>query len=79
MKVLTRPPTNTVHDENLDYLRQMSSLYLGSFGGKDLVVQLIQPLTNEYWIIRYWIVTTLGDIKETQAIPYLILKRTIRR
>lgn len=71
ISVLIRPPTNTVHDENLDYLRQMSSLYLGQFGGKNVAIQLIQALKNEYWMIRYWAVITLGDIKETHAIPHL--------
>ena len=71
ISVLIRPPTNTVHDENLDYLRQMSSLYLGQFGGKNVAIQLVQALKDEYWMIRYWAVITLGDIKETHAIPHL--------
>lgn len=54
IRVLRRPPTNTKFDENLDYFRQMSSLYLGWLGGVDAVESLIDALRDGYWLTRYW-------------------------
>lgn len=71
VRVLTRPPTNSVYDENLDYLRGGSSSFLGSFGSKNTAIQLIPALQNEYWMIRYWVVIALGNLKNIQVIPHL--------
>lgn len=68
IRVLRRPPTNTSDDENLDYLRSMSSMYLGWLGSQNAVEPLIQALKDEYWLTRYWSAITLGEIKDTQAV-----------
>jgi hypothetical protein len=72
IRVLRRPPTNTQLDENLDYFRQMSSLYLGWYGGVDAVEPLINALLDEHWLTRYWVAITLGTLKDSRAVPPLI-------
>lgn len=71
IRVLKRPPTNTQFDKNLDYFRQMSSLYLGSLGGADVVDSLIDALRDEYWLTRYWATITLGEITDLRAVSPL--------
>jgi len=71
IRVLRRPPTNTQFDENLDYFRQMSSLYLGSLGDADAVDSLIDALRDEYWLTRYWATITLGEITDLRAVSPL--------
>jgi HEAT repeats len=71
VRVLRRQPTNTDDDKNLDYLRQMSSLYLGWLGDRNTIVQLIPALKDEYWMTRYWAAITLGQLPDLQAVPHL--------
>lgn len=72
IRVLKRPQTNTAYEENLDYLRQMSSLYLGLAGGTNAVEPLIDALKEEYWLTRYWATITLGNLKDSRAVSSLI-------
>lgn len=71
IRFLRRAPTNTQFDKNLDYFRQISSLYLGWLGGIDAVESLIDALRNGYWLTRYWATITLGKITDLRAVSPL--------
>lgn len=71
IRVLRRPPMQTLEDENLDYLRSQATMVLGWLGGSDTVDPLIPALSDRYWLSRYWASITLGELQDERGISAL--------
>jgi hypothetical protein len=71
IEIIIQPPTNTLWDVNLDFLRAQASHIIVQSQSKQATQLLLKHLNSKYWLTRYWTVQTLGKIGDSSIIKPL--------